>query len=80
MLPQGQELPIIIFIIVLQSILVGALWLYPIIECAVHHPKTPKKDIWIFVITGIPLIGGFLYLMFGRPFYNETNETEKKDI
>ena len=79
-LPEGDGIPFVILFLSIQSVLFGALWLYPIIECAVHHPKTPKKDLWILCITVIPVIGGIIYLIFGRPVGVAGTSKENKEV
>jgi hypothetical protein len=74
----SDETIYIIFVMAIQSALAGFLWLYPIVECSVHHPKGIKKDLWALFIACVPLIGGLIYLIFGRPIPHETSKEKMK--
>lgn len=48
----------------LLYLLVLALWIFAIVDCA--KSSNPNKVVWIIVIVLVPLLGSILYFIFGR--------------
>ncbi len=48
----------------LLYLLVLALWIFAIVDCA--KSSNPNKVVWIIVIVLVPLLGSILYFVFGR--------------
>ncbi len=48
----------------LLYLLVLALWIFAIVDCA--KSSNPNKVAWIIVIVLVPLLGSILYFIFGR--------------
>ena len=48
----------------LLYLLVLALWIFAIVDCA--KSSNPNKVVWIIVIILVPLLGSILYFIFGR--------------
>jgi len=48
----------------LMYLLVLALWIVAIVDCA--KSNNPNKVVWIIIIILVPLLGSLLYFIFGR--------------
>jgi hypothetical protein len=62
-----NSLPEFFIALCFVGLLFGYFWLYPLLDCFFNYPKTRKRELLLALISGVPVIGGFLYLYFLRP-------------
>ena len=58
----GSELAIIFVVLALI-----ALWLWSLIDLALHEPPTIDKLVWVAILLSLNVFGTFVYLVFRRP-------------
>lgn len=44
-----------------------AIWLWALIDCALHEPATIDKLVWVIIILWLNVIGAVVYVVFRRP-------------